>query len=52
MEPVSIARPAIAGGVKPSTVKRYRAIFNKFIEFAESQGIRQWNHVDHHTLAA
>lgn len=45
-----INRPRIAGGARSGTVKRYRAVFNKFIAFAESQGVRVWNHVDRHLL--
>jgi site-specific recombinase XerD len=45
-----VSRPRIAGGTKPSTAKRYRAIFDKFIKFAESRGVNLWNHVDRRTL--
>ncbi|MGZ0174206.1 MAG: tyrosine-type recombinase/integrase [Planctomycetales bacterium] len=45
-----VSRPRIAGGAKPTTAKRYRAIFEKIIRFAGSQGISLWNHVDRHTL--
>lgn len=40
-----LARPRVAGGVKKSTRKRYRTVFDKFIEFAESKGIKTWNRV-------
>ena len=45
-----VSRPRVAGGAKPGTPKRYRAIFNKFIPFAETQGARFWNHVDRQLL--
>ncbi|MGZ0174514.1 MAG: tyrosine-type recombinase/integrase [Planctomycetales bacterium] len=45
-----VSRPHIAGGAKPTTAKRYRAIFDKFIAFANSQGVQLWNHVDRQML--
>ncbi len=41
-----VSRPRVAGGVKPSSQKRYRAVFDKFIPFAKSLGIVTWNTVD------
>lgn len=38
-----IARPRVTGGVRKSTQKRYRTVFDKFISFAESRGITVWN---------
>ena len=38
-----IARPRVAGGVRASTQKRYRAVFDKFLPFAESRGVTVWN---------
>lgn len=40
-----IHRPIVAGGVKPSTAKRYRTAFNKFISFAKDQNVSTWNAV-------
>ena len=40
-----VKRPPVAGGPKPSTAKRYRAVFDKFLQFAEAHGIRFWNEV-------
>ena len=47
-----VARPRIAGGAKSSTQKRYRAVFDKFIAFAESRGINFWNYVTQQQLVA
>ena len=38
-------RPAVLGGVRPATVKRYRAIFDKFAKFARGKGIVSWQQV-------
>lgn len=40
-----IKRPIVAGGVKESTAKRYRAVFDKFVPFAQSQGVSTWTGV-------
>jgi integrase len=40
------SRPSATGGIRPSSQKRYRAVFNKFIRFAKSKGIATWNRVD------
>ena len=45
-----IARPRIVGGTKPSTQKRYRAIFDKFGDFAKTKRISDWNQVTERTL--
>jgi integrase len=47
-----IARPRVAGGVRKSTKKRYRAVFDKFIPFATSQGVTVWNGVTADILTA
>ncbi len=41
-----LARPRSVGGAKPSTRKRYRTVFDKFIPFAQSQGVDDWRAVD------
>ena len=41
-----VARPRVAGGVRPSTRKKYRAVFDKFVPFAQSVGLNAWNAVD------
>ncbi len=46
------SRPQIAEGVRDSTRKRYRAVFDKFLRFAESYGIRNWNQVGKDVLTA
>jgi integrase len=45
-----VKRPRIAGGPRPSTFKRYRAVFDKFIVFAEEQGRRTWNELNRQLL--
>lgn len=40
-----LARPRVAGGVRHSTRKRYRTVFDKFFGFADTQGITVWNQV-------
>ena len=40
-----VSRSRVAGGAKASTVKRYRAVFDKFIRFAAEHRIRSWNEV-------
>lgn len=47
-----VARPKIVGGAKAKTSKRYRAVFDKFIEFATSEGIQFWNEVTRKVLEA
>ena len=47
-----MARPKIVGGAKPTTSKRYRPVFDKFIEFATSEGIQFWNEVTRKVLEA
>jgi integrase len=41
-----IARPRVTGGVRESTRKRYRTVFDKFIPFADADGTKNWNGVD------
>ena len=38
-----IARPRVTGGVRRSTQKRYRTVFDKFLKFAASRGVTVWN---------
>src|SRR5262245_49556536 len=45
-------RPRAIGGVKQSTQKRNRAVFNKFIPQAKKEGVLAWNHVIGGTLNA
>jgi len=47
-----VARPKIVGGAKPTTSKRYRAVFDKFVEFATSEGLQFWNEVTRKVLEA
>lgn len=41
-----VSRPAVAGGATPRTVRRYEAIFDKFIAFASALKIGYWQQVD------
>jgi integrase len=45
-----VARPAIQGGASPGTAKRYKAVFDKFAEFAAGAGIRYWQQVSKDVL--
>ena len=47
-----IARPRVTGGVRKSTIKRYRTVFDKFLPFAESKGVTVWNGVTAEMLTA
>jgi integrase len=47
-----VQRPRIVGGAKPVTAKRYRPVFEKFIAFAQAEGITAWNHVTRRLLEA
>ena len=45
-----IKRPAVTGGTRMTTQKRYRAVLDKFIEWAIDNGIRNWLQVNRQTL--
>ncbi|MCI0361844.1 MAG: tyrosine-type recombinase/integrase [Planctomycetaceae bacterium] len=45
-------RPRAIGGVKKSTQKRNRAVFNKFLDWAKDRRLRAWNDVTGSTLTA
>ena len=45
-----LARSLVTGGVRGSTRKRYRTVFDKFFGFAQSIGIGTWNVVDKKVL--
>lgn len=40
-----VTRPSIVGGASPAAAKRYRPVFDKFIEYAKSLGITSWQAV-------
>ena len=40
-----VQRPAVLGGARPSSVKRYRAVLAKFETWANREGVRYWNSV-------
>lgn len=43
-------RPRISGGVRPSTKKRYKTVFDKFLEFARANNVAAWNEVNKRVL--
>lgn len=45
-----VGRPPVAGGVRPATQKRYRAVLDKFIAFAQAIGITTWSQVNRKVL--
>ena len=46
-----VARPPIAHGVRPKTKQRYKAVFDKFLPFAETVLIGYWNQVNKDILS-
>jgi len=48
----SVAAPEVAGGASDATQKRYRAVFDKFVPFAESKGVTTWGQVNRQFLKA
>jgi integrase len=40
-----VARPTVAGGARSGTLKRYRAVFDKFDAFCASRRVATWNAV-------
>jgi integrase len=45
-----VGRPALVGGARPVSIKRYRPVFDKFERFALAEGITAWNQVDRRVL--
>jgi integrase len=45
-----VGRAPILGGATASTVKRYRAVLDKFLLFAQEQGVRHWHEVSKNSL--
>jgi len=46
-----VGRSAITGGAGKTTVKRYRAVFAKFLSFATRRHVIEWNQVTKKTLS-
>ena len=44
-------RPRVTGGIRASSRKRYRAVLDKFLAFAETLGLASWNQVTSAVLA-
>jgi hypothetical protein len=40
-----VKRPPVLGGAGESTAKRYRAVFAKFLDFAQRNGVGSWQDV-------
>jgi integrase len=47
-----VQRPRVVGGARPVSAKRYRPVFDKFEQFAQTEGITAWNQVTHRILEA
>lgn len=47
-----LKRPRALGGVRASTFKRYRPVFDKFIPFARSKEVGEWNAVTNRVLTS
>ena len=45
-----VGRARVTGGVRPSSRKRYRAVFDKFIAYARVKGLTTWDRVTARTL--
>ncbi len=45
-----IQRPPISGGPRPTTIKRYRAVLDKFSQFAQKNRLSHWNQVNKNAL--
>jgi integrase len=45
-----VGRARVAGGVRPSSRKRYRAVLDKFLEYVRGKGLTAWNSVKSQTL--
>ena len=38
-----IRRPSVAGGARPTTIRRYKAVLDKFFRFGQERGITTWS---------
>ncbi|MEW4529428.1 site-specific integrase [Maioricimonas sp. JC845] len=47
-----VGRPAVSGGPRATTQKRYRAVLDKFLSFARNGGVHSWNGVTRDLLDA
>ncbi|HUQ72114.1 MAG TPA: site-specific integrase [Planctomycetaceae bacterium] len=45
-----IRRPAVTGGTRPATRKRYRAVLDKFLAFTATIGLEAWSQVNRRVL--
>ncbi len=41
-----VRRPPVSGGAGKRTAARYKAVFDKFVPFADGRGVRHWNAVN------
>jgi len=47
-----LARPAVAGGASAKSRQRYRAVFDKFLAFANQRGVDNWQQVTSKLVAS
>jgi integrase len=47
-----VGRAPVTGGVRPSSQKRYRAVFDKFLAYAQGKGLTTWDRITSPTLLA
>jgi integrase len=47
-----VRRPAVMGGVKPGSAKRYTSVMKKFVQFCLKEGVRHWNGVTKQVVEA
>jgi integrase len=47
-----VRRPRVTGGVRPKSANRYKAVFDKFVPFAEARGLAGWNQITRSHLEA
>jgi integrase len=40
-----VSRPRVRGGAKPKSVQRYKAVFDKFVPYAQGEGVTAWDRV-------
>lgn len=47
-----VRRPPVLGGAGETTTTRYRSVFDKFVPFAQQEGVRHWQSVTKRLLEA
>jgi integrase len=46
-----LGRPPQLGGIKPKSLQRYRAVYDKFVKYLSDRGISGWHAVDRSALS-